>query len=176
MNYFERATAVSLFEEFEQAHTELEFLRHVWIDLSGILRQRILTMAYCRQIYGASRRYGIGPAVMRKNVSHTSLQGFCSKQQVCHIVPDWCSARICQFSPGHAWLMCFAYCPEESDPFFQCPRFALARVLERLDAELPGVDVLFGCETEFITLDLSLEPLNSPDDVVGWCTMTGLRD
>jgi glutamine synthetase len=72
--------------------------------------------------------------------------------------------------------MCFAHCAEEPDPFFQCPRFALARLLERIEEELSGVDVLFGCETEFIVLDLSLQALQSPDNVVGWCTMTGLRD
>ena len=67
------------------------------------------------------------------------------------------------------------HCAERKDPLYQCPRYLLARVLERAKAETDA-KILSGCETEFTLLDSSMQPLQCMDNVEGWNTLAGLRD
>ncbi|KAF2170764.1 hypothetical protein M409DRAFT_18737 [Zasmidium cellare ATCC 36951] len=178
MDYFHDATHASHFEGFISENPQIEFVRHVYIDFSGIVRMRILTVEYSSKLYRSGRSYGCGPALMMFNVSGTSEAKLPRpvKHQKFDLVPDWTSLRVCEFAPAHAWVMCFVRAAEETaDPFFVCPKFLLAKVLERARAEA-DLDVLIGFEIEFTLLDSTLQVAKSLDVPQGFNSASGLRD
>jgi len=178
MEYFNDVTQVTRFEAFINENPQIEFVRHVYVDFSGIIRMRILTVDYCSKIYRGGGSYGCGPILMLFNVSGSSEMNLPRpvKHHKFDLVPDWSSIRVCQFAPAHAWVMCFVRAEEEkSNPFLQCPKFLLANVLQRARTEA-NLDVLIGFEIEFTLLDSTLHAAQSLDVPQGFNSASGLRD
>lgn len=163
-----------ILSQFLESHPSVGYIRLQWLDLSGILRIRVLIREHYLRLVKEKRQYGVGPALMSFTVTGVYIDEP-PIQRVFELRPDWSSLRLCHFAPGHASVMCFAYCREAEEPLAQCPRQALSKVLHKFQ-EQHHAQLLVGFEVEFVLLDSTWQACNTIDTIEAWSTSAGLRD
>ena len=172
---------VSLLEEFLKSHPEISFIRHEWLDYSGVLRVKILPKKRALQIAMYQRPIIQGhPVIMSFLVDGSYVPGSLAAP-VKSLSPDWTSLKPANFGRQknrYASVMCYVPETGASDTytdFSSCPRSILTRVLRDAKQE-HGVEFLVGFELEFclvnIAEDGSAYPLESEP---GNLSAAGLR-
>jgi glutamine synthetase len=155
-------------------HPSTKFIRLQFVDLSGILRTRIVTTQHCLDMIAEGQHATVGGKSMLFSVTDrtSSIVAFVG---VCELHPDWRSLRVCGYAPGHAAVMCCVYDKYfEEEPFHLCPRRKLADFVTECEAS-QSKKFLVGFEVEFVLLDPSGEPPRTVDAINAWSTTSGLR-
>ena len=153
---------------FLRAHPQIQFIRLQWLDLSGIVRVRILPTANARTLADGKRLYGVSPSGMSMPACGEGLKP-APEQRLLELRPDWTSLRHCGFAPAHAAVACSVALQNAERPFAQCPRHCLATLLEENAALLAGAAV--GFELVFSLLDAAGSPLPDAGEA-GHCWST----
>ena len=148
-------SAVSILTEFFSLHPEVQFVRHQWVDFSGILRVRVLTKDRTLHLATSSQYVRVGNVSMKCLVDNSVSAGAraAEQQQLC---PDWTSLSPVNFGRhknNYASVMCFVLDAEVSVSHTaymgsRCPRAVLYRVLAYAK-QTHDVSFLVGFELEF---------------------------
>lgn len=175
-------SAVSMLTEFLDLHPGVQFIRHQWVDFSGVLRVRVLTKSRTLHLETSSQCLNIGNVSMKCLVdSSISAGAHAAEQQL--LCPDWTSLSSSDFGRHknrYASVMCFVLEAELSIPrtaFMgnRCPRAVLYRVLANAKQE-HDVSFLVGFELELCLIgkleDGTPFPLESHP---GHCAAAGLQ-
>lgn len=162
-----------LFHSFLACHPTVRFMRFQWIDLSGVLRTRILTKAHCLRLVQDGEYLPVAVTIMLcpvsdLQVSETPATG-CAELR-----PDWASLRHCLFAPAHASVMCHFYVRGLADPYSLCPRAELERTLSKAKTTF-GKTFAVGFEVEFVILNQDLELLSGSNVITTNSSLFGLR-
>ena len=164
------ATALS---SFLLKYPSVRFVRLHWVDLSGIIRTRILTVEHCLTLESEGQYAGVGGRCMLNSV--TDKKSPMSKAAgACELQPDWSSLRLCGHAPRHASVMCFVRDRYAVDPYHLCPRWKLEELLGEFDVSF-GIQFLVGFEIEFVLLNASSQVPQRIDSIDTWCSTNGLR-
>lgn len=173
---------VSVLTEFLDLHPEVQFIRHQWVDFSGVLRVRVLTKYRTLHLETSSQCVSIGNVSMKCLVDNSMSAGAHAAEQQ-RLCPDWTSLSSSNFGRHknrYASVMCFVLDAELSIPHTAfmgnlCPRAVLYRVLANAKQE-HDVSFLVGFELEFCLIgnleDGTPFPLESHP---GHCAAAGLR-
>ena len=156
--------SVSALEDFFHKHPSIEFIRYQWVDLSGILRTRILpkeqTLKLALQNDGALR---CSPVTLQSLVDLSYMPDWDAQSGAVHrLCPDWSSLRPLaggETTSLYATVMCCILeetCPSGEENWI-CPRYALSNVF-RVAEERFGLRFLVGFEIEFVILQPSDDP------------------
>ena len=164
----EGAPAGEGLRSFLKAHPQIRFIRLQWLDLSGIVRVRILPAASAQSLADGARIYGVSPSGMSMPVCGEGLKR-APEQRLMELRPDWTSLRHCGFAPAHATVACNVALQNAERPYAQCPRHCLATLLEEHATLLAGAAV--GFELEFSLLDEAGSPLPDAGEA-GHCWST----
>lgn len=142
---------------FLNRNSSVSFVRLQWIDLSGILRCRILTVEYCKKLTSTGGFVSLAPLSMICMVDGTALDTW-EASGTDKLYPDWDSLRLSNFGSDlaykfkYATVMCIL---RESSPLHpdmglsRCPRSILYKVLEKATRH-HDLTFLVGYEVEFI--------------------------
>ena len=146
--------APSPFERFVAEQPSVQFVHHHWIDLSGILRVRIVPIARCRAMARNHEPVRVGPLSLVDLCDSSLLPPDFKQVGFNTLHPDWLSARA--LSPIHASVLCstFEGMPANPPSAPTCPRSALQGILETART-CHRLDFLAGFELEFVCLELS---------------------
>ncbi|KAF2234853.1 protein fluG [Viridothelium virens] len=158
---------------FLHKYPSVKYIRLQFVDFSGILHTRFLTVQHCLDLI-ARDKY---PTVGGKSLLHAvndAISSIVPPAGLCELLPDWQSLRICPYAPGHASVMCFVYDTDSSEPFHLCPRRKLVDQLEEWE-NVHAVTFSVGFEIEFALLDAAGNVPEDVDAVNAWSTTTGLR-
>lgn len=165
----ENVNDFTLVESFLNDNLTINFIRYQWIDYSGILRVRVLTVSHCRRLAMKSSPLAMSPVAMTSSTFNEFMPDLIPTG-VDYIHPDFTSLRPCLYAPGHASVMCFVSEGIGNVGFNRCPRTILSAACNA-GKEL-GVKV--GFEVEFICLNTDGAPLE--DCIAGWSSMGALRN
>lgn len=138
--------SVSVLEDFFEKHPSVEFIRYQWVDMSGILRARILPKEQVLELAlkndGALR---CGSITLQSLVDHSVMPDL-AHSGVHWLYPDWTSLRILVGgeTTSSATVMCWILetCVSGEENWI-CPRYALSNVL-RAAEERFGLRFLVG--------------------------------
>ncbi|OAL45366.1 glutamine synthetase/guanido kinase [Pyrenochaeta sp. DS3sAY3a] len=158
---------------FLASHPTVRFLRFQWLDISGVLRTRIVTKAHSLRLAQDAQFLCLSPTLMLFPVS--DLQIAKTPATGCaELRPDWASLRLCVFAPAHAAVLCAFYVRGLADPFGLCPRTELERAVSKAATSF-GKTFAVGFEIEFVVLNQSFEALSGLDLISTNSTTFGLR-
>ncbi|KAF2739369.1 glutamine synthetase/guanido kinase [Polyplosphaeria fusca] len=157
---------------FLARHAAVRFVRFQWLDLSGILRARIVTKSYTLQLIARHQFLSVATAMMLLPVSNPQVAKL-PPTGCADLRPDWSSLRLCLFAPMHASVMCHFCMPALDDPFALCPRSALDRVLSH--AVSSANSLRLGLEVEFVVLPPDRDTSCHPDSITSNSATSGLR-
>jgi glutamine synthetase len=164
---------INVLHSFFTKHESVRFVRYQWLDLSGILRTRIVTKAHCIQLVANTQFLTVAPTLMMFPVS--DLQIAETPATGCaELRPDWASLRLCGYAPTHASVMCAFYVRGREDPYSLCPKTELERTISKFQAAC-GSSIAVGFEIEFVVLDHECKALGGPHLITTNSTMFGLR-
>ena len=152
------------------ANPSIEFVRLQWVDYTGSVRTRLVTVRQARRL--AAQRSSI--SVASPIASAFLVDGSFNQVNVGakdSLIPDWSTLVVCHYQPGHAAVMCFI--DEGGRGFDCCPRSLLKRV-EREVEEQHGMSFLVGVEVEFYLTE-SAESTAPVKDVASYCSTASLR-
>ncbi|KAJ5929829.1 hypothetical protein N7454_006779 [Penicillium verhagenii] len=167
-------------DAFLQQHPEIDYVRFQWVDYSGILRARVVTMDYFQSTVTNNAPLRCGQITLSCLPDQSRVPFEASSAHL--LYPDWSSLRALsncmdKDGPKYASVMCSII--EEkpgviSNPNL-CPRIALKNVMARGKLECQ-LDFLIGFEIEFVVLqstpDGALIPFSSHP---GTYSAAGLR-
>lgn len=165
--------SVNLLPSFLVKHPSIKFIRLQFVDLSGILRCRVLTTQQCLELVREGEHATIGGKCLLYSVTDKT-SSIVPPVGLCELHPDWPSLRICAYAPAHASVMCFVYDRYSEEPFHLCPKRKLADFLTDCETS-HGKKFLIGFEVEFVLLDASGQAPQTIDTVGAWHTTNGLR-
>ena len=155
-------------------HPSTKFIRLQFVDLSGILRTRIVTTQHCLDMIAKGQHATVGGKSMLFSVTDKTSSTVASVG-LCELHPDWRSLRVCGYAPGHAAVMCCVYDRYfEEEPFHLCPRRKLADFVIECEVS-QSKKFLVGFEVEFVLLDPSGEPPRTVDPINAWSVTNGFR-
>ena len=161
-------------QSFLGAHPEIDFIRFQWLDLSGIVRVRILPVSSAKRFSGSNKFYGVNASGMSMPACGEPLKPPPQQQQPLELRPDWDSLRPCGFAPRHAEVACNVALRNAERPFAQCPRHLLGTLLDDHVGLL--TDVAVGFELEFSLLDAASNPLPDAGEIGNcWSTSGPIR-
>ena len=118
------------------AWNDTKFIRLTWVDISSVIRSKVLTLKHFRTLTSKSPNGAPTttlPAISLGIVGRTPVQGFPADGDYLFEV-DLSSLRLLPYTPGHAivfgWLKPMNTGPalQLSDPF--CPRTILKNIVE----------------------------------------------
>ena len=118
------------------AWDDTKFIRLTWVDISSVIRCKVLTLKHFRTLASISPNGAPTttlPSFSLGIVGRTSVHGFSTAGDYLFEV-DLSSLRLLPYTPGHAmvfgWLkpMNGGPAPQLSDPF--CPRTILKNIVE----------------------------------------------
>ncbi|KAI9709137.1 MAG: hypothetical protein M1820_003584 [Bogoriella megaspora] len=170
-NPFEDGTAA--IASFLSHNPSIKYFRLQFVDLSGILRGRFLTVEHLQDVTMKGNYATVAGTAMHHAVND-AVSSIAPPFGLFELVPDWQSLRLCTFAPGHASVMCSLRDVYSADPFNLCPRGRLAEHLDKWQ-NVNRVAFLTGFEIEFLLLDASAEISQTADSVNAWSTTAGLR-
>jgi len=151
-------TSISLpLSSFLENHPDVAYIHHHWIDMSGILRGRMLTKRYSIEMAESNKPLRLSPFCMMSTVALFKLPREYIPGGWTNLRPDWSSLRMLR--PGHASVM-GSVMEDTMDhlgndfclPLRGCPRMALGKVVDTAASE-HGLDILLGFELEFYLID-----------------------
>ncbi|KAJ5565419.1 hypothetical protein N7513_001661 [Penicillium frequentans] len=167
-------------DAFLLRHPGIDYVRFQWVDYSGILRARVVTMDYFQSIVTANKPLRCGQITLSCLPDESRVPFEASSAHL--LYPDWSSLRALsncmdKKGPSYASVMCSII--EESPGAMSnpnlCPRIALKNVVSRGKKERQ-LDFLIGFEIEFVVLqsapDGTLIPFSSHP---GTYSAAGLR-
>ena len=163
----------TLGEKLFSSYASVEFVRLQWVDLSGVLRTRMITKARCLHLASGASNYTLAQNCMILPIS-TAPHYFHDGPEKWELRPDWQTLRVCGFAPAHSSVMCFNARLGSSDSFIRCPRKLLSKVLDTFQNKHES-KLLMGFEVEFLLLDESSNFAKSMDRVAGYSMTAGLR-
>jgi glutamine synthetase len=162
-----------IIEAFLSDHVDVRFIRVQWVDLSGVLRTRILTKAHCLRLASEGKFTTVSASGVLFPVSPLQYAEVPPQGSI-ELQPDWSSLRLCHYARGHASVMCFASLQDAKHPYFLCARSLLAEaVTNAKDAQ--DVEFLVGFEVEFALLDAEHIRPDSKEPFGEWSATSGLR-
>ena len=152
---------------------QIHFIRLQWLDLSGIVRLRILPVASAERLADGSRTYGVSASGMSNPACGEGLKPT-PKQRLLELRPDWTSLQRCAFAGTHAVVACDVALQDTEPSFAQCPRHCLSTLLEEHANWLAGT--LVGFELVFSLFDKSGNPLpDAGESGHCWSTSAPIR-
>lgn len=161
-------------DDFLLENPSIRFIRKQWVDLSGVLRTRIVPKAHCLHLGHHNSHTCTAPLGMIFPVSDLQVSATPPSGRI-ELHPDWSSLALCHYAPGHASVMCFTYIPSHlTDPYYLCPRNLLKETCKRAYSK-HELSFLVGFEIEFVILDPSLKAPITSDPITSWSTTSGLR-
>jgi len=140
------ASHVSVLESFLRSHPSIRYIRYQWVDYAGILRVRIATVSYCRQLAMRSAPLAMSPIALTSTTVNEFMPGLVPTG-IDHLYPDCSSLRPCLYAPSHAALMCFVSEGIDNAGFVRCPRTLLHQAISM--AREDELDIKVGFEVEF---------------------------
>ncbi|KAK0238917.1 hypothetical protein EDD85DRAFT_828447 [Armillaria nabsnona] len=155
----------------------ITFVRLTWVDLTGVIRFRVIPRAYFLKMLQSPRpSVAIAKVTMGLVYLHTADEFNAIGEYL--YVPDLSTLRLCPYEEGHASVLGWF---QEKAPVLGadgnltvavdlCPRSVLQRVVEQ--ATQAGVEFLVGFETEFILLK-STNPVEAAN-YHAWTASNGL--
>ncbi|CAG7559970.1 unnamed protein product [Fusarium equiseti] len=161
-----------LADKFFQKNGSVKYVRLQWLDYSGVLRTRIITLATAKKVASGKLRYSLAESCLVIPIS-TAPACFPDGIEEWMLLPDWASVRLCGYRDTHATVQCFLAQMGLEDPFARCPRHLLSGAVEKLDNGSESPWVRF--EIEFVLLDENQNAARSMDQTVGYSMTAGLR-
>ncbi|SJL03811.1 uncharacterized protein ARMOST_07168 [Armillaria ostoyae] len=155
----------------------ITFVRLTWVDLTGVVRFRVIPRAYFLKMLQSPRpSVAIAKVTMGLVYLHTADEFNAIGEYL--YIPDLSTLRLCPYEEGHASVLGWF---QEKSPVLGadgnltvavdlCPRSVLQRVVEQ--ATQAGVEFLVGFETEFILLK-STNPVEAAN-YHAWTASNGL--
>jgi glutamine synthetase len=164
---------IDIVHSFFAKHKTVRFVRYQWLDLSGILRTRIVTKAHCLQLAESSQFLTVGQTLMLFPVSNLQVAEV-PATGCAELRPDWVSLRHCGYAPNHASVMCAFYVRGREDPYSLCPKTELERTINRFEAACDKT-IAVGFEIEFVILNHECKGLGGSHLVTTNSTTFGMR-
>ncbi|KAF7113953.1 hypothetical protein CNMCM5793_006136 [Aspergillus hiratsukae] len=149
-------TDESFVQEFLHTHSDVQFIRFQWVDLSGILRARCLPESHALKLARTGQPLRCGPITVHA-LADNSVMPDLPRSGVHELHPDWASLRTLGSgsSAVYAAVMCSIVerlPPNGNRPDSSiCPRTALTKILH-LALQQWGVQFLVGFEVELVIL------------------------
>ncbi|KAH7061985.1 hypothetical protein BKA63DRAFT_192552 [Paraphoma chrysanthemicola] len=160
-------------QTFFAQHTGVRFIRFQWIDLSGILRTRMVTRQHCEHLIESAQFLTVSVTLMLFPVS--ALQISKTPATGCaELRPNWASLRICMYTQAHASVMCSFYVRGADHPYSLCPHSTLEGVLHKAETAF-NKTFLVGFEVEFLVLTDKYESIVGVNQITTNSTTSGLR-
>ena len=157
--------------EYLNEQTSIRYLRLHWVDLSGVLRTKIIPRERALQLARLETRCGLAQNCMVIPVL-PSPSCFAEQPEAWELYPNWSSLRLCGHHPSHATVLCSTELKDGGIGFARCPRRLLHQVLSRYPQD---VEFTIGFEIEFVLLNERLEIAKPFDSLEGYGMMAGLR-
>lgn len=157
--------------KFLAEHTSVRFIRLHWIDLSGVMRTRIVPKERGLQVAKGQGHYSLAQNCMITPIL-SAPQCFAQGPEAWRLHPHWPSLRLYGHNIKHAMVMCFTERYGATNGFARCPRRLLLDVLKR---HQHIADLTMGFEIEFVLLNKNLEIWKTFDNIEGYSMMAGLR-
>lgn len=156
----EGSSSVSILIDFLKSHPEISFIRHEWLDYSGILRVKILPRKRALHIAMSQRPIIRGHQAIMNFLVDGSYLPESRTAPVKSLSPDWTSLKPVNFGRQknrYASVMCNVPETGASDTYTDfncCPRSILTHVLSDARQE-HGVEFLVGFELEFCLVNIA---------------------
>jgi glutamine synthetase len=164
---------LDILQSFFTKHVAVRFVRHQWLDLSGILRTRIVTKAHCIQLAATAQFLTVAQTLLLFPVS--DLQVADTPAAGCaELRPDWASLRPCGYATTHASVICAFYIRGREDPYSFCPKTELERTISKFKLA-SGRTLTVGFEIEFMVLDYECQALSGSHLTTNNSTTFGMR-
>lgn len=174
------AESSELFHNWLNSNNQTRFIHLRWLDLSGVLRTRIVTREHCVELVKSNQFLRCAPNTLDVLLNSTYTPGLTLRGS--HILqPDWTSVRRLTGWPSrslHAAVMCSIVSSVPGRPldYDICPRRALEKVLEKASTSF-GLSFLVGFEVEFVVMKMSSDGECSLESAgIGYSSASGLRD
>ncbi|KAI1059398.1 hypothetical protein LB507_004039 [Fusarium sp. FIESC RH6] len=161
-----------LANEFFQKNGSVKYVHLQWLDYSGVLRTRIITLTTAKDIAAGKLRYSLAQNCMVIPIS-TAPACFPDGIEDWRLLPDWTSVKLCGYRQTHATVQCFLAHMGLENPFARCPRHLLSLAVDDLSTH--PAKALIGFEIEFVLLDQDHNAARSMDQTVGYSMTAGLR-
>lgn len=160
---------------FFQKHDSVSFVRYQWVDLLGILRERVLTKPHVLTLAEAGEDLSVGPDALY--VSYVNEPDTTPRAGTSKLKPDWTSLRKCHYNLRYASVMCFIHEGVDNMEFSRDPRSKLAKTIRRASFDF-GLTFLAGFELEFVLLKASNDAgkWDIFQNVSSWSCAAGLRN
>lgn len=163
-----KSTIVPL-ETFLIDNDDINFIRFEWLDLSGVLRVRVVAIFHALRLEATDCEISLQPAALWS--TYAGIPDLAPSAGDARLFPDWQSLSRLPCLPGHASVICNVYENYNDVGFKRCPRSLLIRRLEAA----PSLDFLVGFEIEFVLI--SPETPSAPvAHTPGWSSASGLRN
>lgn len=158
-------------QTFLEKHPWVKYIRLHWVDLSGVMRTRIIPKERGLQMAQGKGRYVLAQNCMIVPIL-PAPQCFAEGPEAWDLHPHWPSLRLCGHHIKHAMVMCFTERKGAANGFARCPRRLLLDVLNRQPQD---VNFMMGFEIEFVLLNEDLEISKPFDGLAGYSMLAGLR-
>ncbi|KAH7179158.1 uncharacterized protein B0J16DRAFT_386985 [Fusarium flagelliforme] len=158
--------------EGEPENGSVKYVRLQWLDYSGVLRTRTITLATAKKVASGNLRYSLAENCMVIPIS-TAPACFPDGIEEWTLLPDWTSVRLCGHRDNHATVQCFLVQMGLENRFARCPRHFLFWAVDRMLMVAETIWVRF--EIEFVLLDENQDATQSTDQTVRYCMPAGLR-
>ncbi|VUC23859.1 unnamed protein product [Clonostachys rosea] len=150
-----------------------EYVRLHWVDYSGVLRTRFISVGQCIQMAQGTEKYHLAQNSLITPIS-TAPKEFSPSDhhETWELLPDWPTLRPCGSKGNHATVMC--YIDDKGRSFQKCPRTLLEGVIDKIACTYEAV-FLLKFRIEFMLLDGSAEVHKPMDRLNGYSRTAGLR-
>src|SRR6478736_4661044 len=89
-----------LADKFFQKNESVKYVRLQWLDYSGVLRTRTITLATARKVASGNLRHSLAENCMVIPIS-TAPVCFPDEIEEWRLLPDWASVRLCGHRDNH---------------------------------------------------------------------------
>lgn len=161
---------LSALQSLIDANPSVEFLRLQWVDFSGSIRTRLVTIRQALRLATEGLSVSVASPIVRAFLLDGSFNEVNAGAKD-SLIPDWTTLVVCHYQPRHAAVLCFI--DEAGRGFDQCPR-SLLKKIEREAKEQHNLSFLVGTEVEFY-LTASADATEPVKDVGSYCSTTSLR-
>lgn len=160
-------------QDFFKKHRGIHFTRLQWVDFSGVLRTRIVTISRLFGLASGQSTYALAQNCMIFPIS-TAPDCFPEGPELWQLHPDWTSLKPLAFAPKHASVMCAVSRHDSRQSFARCPRTRLLDLVQSFEQK-HETRVTIGFEIEFVLLTDTLEFIKPLDRIIGYSMTAGLR-